>query len=190
MSSIEIEDNYQQLLLDLALLAIRYGLAHGKVIEVDEGDYPEPLREHRATFVTLKHQGQLRGCIGTLEAYRPLVKDVAANAYAAAFSDPRFRPVTDAQLPDLKISISILMPSEELSFENEVELIGQLRPGVDGLILQEGSYRGTFLPSVWESLPDKHQFLEHLKRKAGLATDYWSDKIRVYRYTTQSFGQS
>jgi AmmeMemoRadiSam system protein A len=189
MSFTEIEAQHQPLLLDVARESIAYGLEHGRGKDVDVGDYSPALCEHRATFVTLKLNGQLQGCIGTLEAYRPLVTDVVANAYAAAFSDPRFPPVTHAQLPHLAISISILSPPEELTFKNESELQDQLRADIDGLILREGSFRGTFLPSVWKSLPDKRQFLEHLKLKAGLSVDYWSDKIQVYRYTTQSFGQ-
>ena len=189
MSSIEIEARHQSLLLDLARDSIAYGLEHRRELDIDVQDYPPALGEHRATFVTLKLNRELQGCIGTLEAYRPLVRDVVANAYAAAFSDPRFSPVTRAQLSQLAISISVLSPPEELTIKNESELLEQLRSGIDGLILREGPMRGTFLPSVWESLPDKRQFLAHLKLKAGLSVDYWSDTIQVFRYSTQSFGQ-
>jgi AmmeMemoRadiSam system protein A len=121
-----------------------------------------------------------------LDAYRPLVVDVVHNAYAAAFSDPRFNPVTGKELDDLQIGISILSPSEELIFDSEAHLLELLRPGIDGLILKEGRHRGTFLPSVWESLPDRRQFLENLKLKADLPLTYWSCSIQVYRYTTQA----
>ncbi len=189
MSSTEIEAGHQRLLLGLARESIAYGLAQRRELNVDLQDYPPALGEHRATFVTLKLNRELQGCIGTLEAYRPLVRDVVGNANAAAFSDPRFNPVTRGQFPHLAVSISILSPPEELIFRNESELLEQLRCGIDGLILREGPLRGTFLPSVWESLPDKQQFLAHLKLKAGLSVDHWSDKIQVSRYTTQIFGE-
>ena len=185
----EIESLYHPLLIRIARDAIAYGLDHGCEIEVSEREYPEPLWEIRASFVTLRIYGELQGCIGSLEAYRPLVKDIASNAHAAAFSDPRFNSLTKDQFTHLQISISILGISEEMAFSDESDLLRQIRPGIDGLILQEGSRRGTFLPSVWESLQDKRQFLEHLKLKAGLPSDYWSDRIRMFRYTAQSFGQ-
>jgi AmmeMemoRadiSam system protein A len=185
----EIGPQYHPILLQLAREAIAYGLDRGCEMNVQERRYPEPLREQRASFVTLKLEGELRGCIGSFEAYRSLVKDIAGNAYAAAFSDPRFKPLTRDQFPRLQIDISILSPSEELRFDSETDLLRQVRPGLDGLTLQEGRRRSTFLPNVWESLPDKRQFLEHLKLKAGLDPDYWSDSIRAFRYTTQRFGQ-
>ena len=147
------------------------------------------LQQIRATFVTLEIDGELRGCIGTLEAHQALVNDVAYNAHAAAFSDPRFFPLSEKEYPRLDIHISILTPAEPMRFSSENDLIAQLRPGVDGLILQDGNHRGTFLPSVWEQLPEAKQFFTHLKRKAGLPMDYWTDSLQVYRYTTESFGQ-
>lgn len=143
------------------------------------------LLENRATFVTLEIAGQLRGCIGTLEAYRPLAEDVAANALAAACHDPRFPPLSPAECPEIKISISVLSSPEEILFSSENDLLGQIRPGMDGLILQEGIQRGTFLPSVWEQLPEKELFFEHLKQKAGLPFGYWSDTLRVFRYQSE-----
>lgn len=188
-STDEIGPQYHPILLNLAREAITFGLDHGREMTVQETQYPERLREQRASFVTLKFDGELKGCIGSLEAYRSLVKDVAGNAYVAAFSDPRFEPLTPEQLTRLYIGISILSPSEELTFGSESDLLRQMRPGVDGLTLQEGRQRGTFLPSVWESLQDRQQFLRHLKLKAGLPGDYWSDSIQAFRYTTQSFGE-
>jgi AmmeMemoRadiSam system protein A len=188
MSSSELGPEHQRLPLDVARESIEHGLAHGRPPRVSAGDFPPPLREPRASFVTLHRQGRLRGCIGTLEAHRPLVEDVAANAYAAAFSDPRFPPLSREELADLAISISILSPPQELHFDSEEDLLAQLRPGVDGLILQEGARRGTYLPSVWSELPDRRRFLEHLKLKAGLPSEYWSDSLRVFRYTAQGIG--
>jgi len=188
MSSTELNHAKQRLLLDVARESIEHGLAHGRPLRVVVGDFAAPLREPRASFVTLHRQGRLRGCIGTLEAHRPLVDDVAANAYAAAFSDPRFPPLSREELADLDISISILSPPQQLAFDSE-DLLAQLRPGVDGLILQNNGRRGTFLPSVWSELPDRHRFLEHLKLKAGLPGGYWSDSIRAFRYTVQGIGK-
>lgn len=186
MSSNEIEQRFHPILLQLAREAITYGLNHGKEMKLHIESVPQLLRDERASFVTIRLAGDLRGCIGSLEAYRPLVVDVVHNAYAAAFSDPRFHPVTRRELDNLQISISVLSPSKELIFDSEAQLLKLLRPGIDGLILKEGKHRGTFLPSVWESLPDRRQFLENLKLKAGLPSDYWSSKIQVYRYTTQA----
>jgi AmmeMemoRadiSam system protein A len=175
-------------LLDLARRSIAHGLDRGTPLQVDPGDYPEPLRYQRATFVTLHIHGALRGCIGHLEAVQPLVRDVVENAYAAAFRDPRFPPVSHQERPALAVHISILTPPEPMTFATEADLLAQIRPGIDGLILTEGQARGTFLPSVWESLAEPRDFLHHLKRKAGLPADHWSDRVRVERYTTESFG--
>ncbi|MBI9019809.1 MAG: AmmeMemoRadiSam system protein A [Verrucomicrobia bacterium] len=153
------------------------------------GELPAELMEQRATFVTLTSDGNLRGCIGMLEACRPLAEDVAENAVAAAFHDPRFPPLSRDEFDDLQISISVLSPPGEMSFSSEADLLSQVRPGVDGLILQEGVRRGTFLPSVWEELPEKEMFFEHLKLKAGLPAGYWSETLRVFRYTTEYIQQ-
>ncbi len=176
-------------LLETARLSILQGLERGRPLSIDPFRYPEPLREKRATFVTLQIGGRLRGCIGTLEAIRPLIQDVAHNAWAAAFSDPRFPPLSKSEFDSLEIEISILTPPESMVFDSEADLLRQIRPGMDGLILEEDGYRGTFLPSVWKSLPDPHEFLRHLKQKAGLPPNYWSDTLKVYRYTTESFGE-
>lgn len=177
-------------LLDVAHASIQHGLRHHQALTVNPGDYPEPLRPLRATFVTLEKAGQLRGCIGALAAYQPLVQDVATHAYAAAFEDPRFPEVQVAEFPALEVHISVLSPPELLHFASEEELLAQLRPGEDGLILQFRHYRGTFLPSVWEHLADPYVFLAQLKQKAGLPLDFWSSELRVERYTTEYFGDS
>ena len=150
-------------------------------------DCPNELQEERATFVTLTINGALRGCIGRLEACRPLVEDVAENARAAAFEDPRFEPLSEDEFRQIEIYISVLSPLEEMSFASEADLLQQIRPGEDGLILQDGARRGTFLPSVWKELPDAERFLMHLKMKAGLPNTYWSDTLRVFRYTAEYF---
>ncbi len=180
---------HQQCLLELAKNSIQHGLQTGHPLTVDLADYPAELTELRATFVTLQINHQLRGCIGMLEAVRPLAEDIAKNAFAAAFNDPRFAPLSAAEFAELDIHLSILTPAEPVSFSSEQDLVAQLQPGVDGLILEEGRRRGTFLPSVWESLPEPRQFLRHLKQKAGLAPDYWSDTIRIYRYRAELIGE-
>ena len=175
----------QKILLQTARDTIEYGLKYQQLKKIDILSYPPSLQEKGACFVTLKIGDQLRGCIGSLQAYQPLIEDVAHNAYAAAFQDPRFYPVTAAELPDLTIHISVLNKPEPMYFTSEADLISQLRPGIDGLILTEGPHRGTFLPSVWENLPDPKTFLQHLKLKAGLPKHYWSDTLKIERYTVE-----
>jgi AmmeMemoRadiSam system protein A len=182
MSSAESET----CLLDVARRSIEHGVTAGEPIRLDVNDYPEPLRIPRATFVTLHRQGELRGCMGALEASRPLVSDVAHNAHAAAFRDPRFAALTEAELADLEIHLSILSPLEPLPVANEPDLLRQLRPGIDGLVVRDRTHQGTFLPSVWESLNEPAEFVRQLKHKAGLPQDAWSDDWEVLRYTVDS----
>lgn len=183
-----LNKDHQQLLLQVARDSIQHGLQTGKPLAVNLAEYSAELTEPRATFVTLEKYGQLRGCIGMLEAVRPLVKDIAENAFSAAFRDPRFPALEADELDDLDIHLSILTPAEPMAFSSEQDVLLQLQPGIDGLILEEGYRRGTFLPSVWESLPEPRQFLRHLKQKAGLPPDYWSKNIRIYRYRTEVVG--
>lgn len=175
------------MLLDIARHSIAYGLQHGEAAPVTVTDYSPALQEVKATFVTLTIHDALRGCIGTLQAFRPLVEDVAHNAFAAAFHDPRFPRLSRKELDRLHLHISILSTPEPIRYTDEQDLLAQLRPGVDGLILEEGYYRGTFLPQVWDSLPDPKQFLRHLKLKAGLPPDYWSKAIKMQRYSVEEF---
>jgi len=176
------------MLLEVARQSITSGLEHGCALSIDPDAYPASLRPVRATFVTLEIDTNLRGCIGSLEARLPLVEDVAEHAYSAAFEDPRFPPLRKAEFAQLALHISVLSPPLPLSFESEEEVLAQLRPGVDGLVLQLGASRATFLPSVWEHLPDPYIFLAQLKQKAGLPLDYWSADLQIARYTTESFG--
>ncbi len=183
-----LSEEQRRYLLQLAHDSIRHGLSHDAPLPVDVAKLAPELRALRATFVTLKKRGELRGCIGTLEAIRPLAEDIASNAYAAAFQDPRFPPLQESELNELEVQLSILTPAEPVHFQSERDLLAQLQPGVDGLILVEGGRRGTFLPSVWEQLPTPKQFLEHLKLKTGLPAGYWSDSIKVNRYRTVTVG--
>ena len=174
-------------LLRIARESIVHGLHHGRPLDTDADCYPPALRVPRASFVTLETGDELRGCIGTLEARRSLVEDVAGNAFSAAFRDPRFPPLHADELARLDIHISVLGPPQPIAFDSEGDLIAQLRPGADGLILSAPGHRGTFLPSVWESLPQPEEFLRQLKRKAGLPANYWSRDIAVERYSAETF---
>ena len=169
-------------LLQVALSSIESGLRSGTPMTVDSQEYDRELREPRASFVTLKKNQSLRGCIGSLEAHKCLVEDIAFNAFAAAFRDPRFQKLDSEELD------FVLGPSQALTFDSQQTLLDMLRPGQDGLILQDRNARSTFLPAVWESLPQPEEFLKQLKIKAGLPADYWSDTLEVWRYTTESFG--
>lgn len=179
----------RQRLLAIARASIAHGLAQGAPLPIALADEPAPLHATRASFVTLELGGNLRGCIGHLEAVGPLATDVAENAFAAAFQDPRFPPLSEPELARVAIAVSVLTPPEPLAFASEAELLAQIEPGIDGLILSEGHRRGTFLPSVWSQLPHRATFLRHLKQKAGLPPDHWSDQIQVARYRTESFGE-
>lgn len=174
-------------LLQVALSSIESGLDSGAPEAINSEEYSQQLRELRACFVTLKTGPSLRGCIGSLEAHRRLVEDVAANAFAAAYRDPRFQKLDRGELDAIDIGVSVLGPSQALTFDSQQTLLDMLRPGQDGLILQDRNARGTFLPSVWKSLPEPAEFLDQLKMKAGLTADYWSDTLEVWRYSTESF---
>lgn len=185
-------EKQQQTLIHIARQAISYGLKHHRPPELDVQQYEPKLRQKRATFVTLHHSAQLRGCIGSLEPTRALAQDVASHAFAAAFNDPRFLPLAEHELTGLDINISILSDYEAMHFHDEEDLLGQLRPTVDGLILEDPAQnaRGTFLPAVWMTLPNRKLFWRQLKKKANLSEDHWSDTLRVWRYTTESIKSS
>lgn len=171
------------LLLELARTAIQNHLEHGRPVVSHAGpDMPAALRQPGACFVTLKKNGQLRGCIGSPQAWRPLAEDVCDNAVKAASRDPRFPPVTAAEWPEVSLSVSVLTPPTAMTIADQDDLLAQLRPGIDGLIIEDAGKRALFLPSVWEQLPDKRQFLAHLKLKAGMAADHWSPSFRAQRF--------
>ena len=184
-----LADPDRKILHKLASDSIKYTLENGKDARFEStlslADYSEALQQNRASFVTLKIDNELRGCIGTLEARQPLVFDVVENARSAAFHDPRFAPVSQKEFPLLQIHISVLSIPEPVEFTSEQDLLQQIRPNIDGLILTAAGHRGTFLPSVWESLPTAEQFWLHLKNKAGLPMNYWNDNIKVW--TTKKF---
>lgn len=182
----------QDQLLKIACDSLQNGVKNGKALRIDTTEFDNSLIENRATFVTLHKEHannkELRGCIGSLIAHQPLVIDVAENAYSAGFRDPRFPALTNDELEVLEVHISILTPPELMSFTSRDDLLEQIRPNVDGLILSDGFSRGTFLPSVWEQLPGQEEFLQNLLMKAGLPHDYWSNSIKMERYETICFG--
>lgn len=150
---------------------------------------PPALTVRRSSFVTLHRNEELRGCCGTLDAPRALAEDVWRNAWAAAFNDYRFPPLTAAEWPQVTLHLSLLTAPEPLDVISETQLLAVLRPSIDGLILESDIGRATFLPAVWEQLPDPAQFVRHLKMKAGWPATYWSNRVRCFRYTTESFGE-
>lgn len=147
------------------------------------------LAQPGASFVTLRQDDRLRGCIGSLEARRALGIDVAENACSAAFRDPRFAPLAPREFRTTVVEVSLLAPAEALECRDEEHLLAQLRPGIDGLVLSYGHRRGTFLPQVWDVLPDPRRFVRELKQKAGLAADFWHSALRVERYTVTKWSE-
>lgn len=145
------------------------------------------LNRPGASFVTLRIEEELRGCCGSIEATRPLHMDVWNNAWASAFTDPRFPALTPAEWPETGLEISVLSQPVRCDVRDQLELLEVLRPGVDGVILQAGARRSTFLPAVWEQLPEPSQFIRHLKLKAGWPVDFWPADLQVWLYTTESF---
>ena len=180
---VEIEG---QLLPSLAraTIAAAFGLSAAKQT------LPAVLQQEGASFVTLHLNGQLRGCIGSLVARRPLAEDVRDNALAAAFHDFRFPPLTAPEFGDIDISVSVLGGAESLPVDSEADAVQQLIPGLDGVILDFQGRRGTFLPQVWQQLPHAGEFLTQLKRKAGLPPDFWHPDIRLSRYRVQEYAEA
>jgi len=174
------------ILTGLARAAIAGQLGFDMRTELPDAPF---LHKQGASFVTLQQYGELRGCIGSLEAHRPLIEDVRANAIAAAFHDPRFAPLGRDELDTIEIEVSLLTPSTPLSFGSEQQAYDQLRPGVDGVILEYGSHRATFLPQVWQQLPFASIFMAHLKQKAGLPADFWADDVHIAVYQVEKYSE-
>ena len=182
-----LTDEGRDMALACAARSIRNGLARGKPSQVRLGTFGPELEAMRASFITLTIADRLRGCIGTIPPRVPLVQDVVENAFKSAFQDPRFKPLERAEFDSLTLSISILGAPGRMRFRDEADLLGQLRPGIDGLIIEADERRGVFLPQVWEQCADAEEFLAKLKAKAGLPRDYWSDRLAARRYTTETF---
>jgi AmmeMemoRadiSam system protein A len=173
----------------LRLVRETIGQRLGLVDSVDRDGLEEnELQQDLATFVTLKIDGRLRGCIGNLEANGPLLDSLETNARQAAFHDHRFAPLSRQEFDRVTIDISILTRPQRLDYRDGQDLLGRLRPGIDGVILKKGRARATFLPQVWQQLPRPHQFLEHLCLKAGLHRSAWQDPdVEIYLYQVQIF---
>jgi AmmeMemoRadiSam system protein A len=185
----EFSERDRQVLLSLARLAIEQSVRHGRLLDVDLEDPSPPCREPRACFVTLTKQGELRGCIGTLVAREPLVRAVMDNARSAALNDTRFPPVVPEELSEIDVHISVLTEPRPLVFASPRDLLDQLRPDRDGVVFRHGGKTATFLPQVWEQIPDKVTFLERLCLKAGLPPSVWQEPGTVIEvYEVESFG--
>lgn len=172
---------------DLLLSIARASIARRFGIFFETDASAKFLHETAACFVTLMQNEQLRGCIGSLEARRSLLDDVRANAQAAAFQDPRFAPLPASELADTRIEVSVLSALSRIEFDDENDALAKLRPGIDGIVLSCNGCRGTFLPQVWDSLPQPRSFLGELKRKAGLPADFWSPGVQLFRYGVEKW---
>jgi AmmeMemoRadiSam system protein A len=175
-------------LLDAAIEAVRTTLATGRRVDPPLAGLPDAAIADGASFVTLRRGERLLGCIGTIEPVRPLVVDIAHNAIAAAFDDPRLPPLTRDDFMRMSLKVSVLSPLEPLAVDDLADLRARVSPGVDGLLVAAGHHRGTFLPSVWDQVPDADAFLEALWRKAGWAPGRWPADLAVWRYRTDEFG--
>jgi len=179
----------QLFLLSLAREVIYKKCTNEVLPEINIGKLNKELREKKATFVTLKNNERLRGCIGNLFPHQELVFDVMHNALSAAFHDERFSPVRFDELGGLTIEISVLSLPIEVSFRSEQDLVQSLVVGEDGVLLKDKNFQATFLPSVWSQIHDKEMFLRELKEKAGLSPQYWSETIRIWKYHVDKFSE-
>lgn len=174
-----------EILLDIARESVRHA-----VLGTPETEHDDPwLWQPGATFVTLRHQGALRGCLGSLEAREPLIRDLRSNAHAAATRDPRFSPLTAEELPETDVEVSLLSPLEPVACETQQEALRRLAAGRDGWVLSFREHSGTFLPQVWEALPEPREFLARLREKAGLPPDFWDPEVRLWRYSVEKWGE-
>jgi AmmeMemoRadiSam system protein A len=190
MHSPDRQDLLGTALLRLARSSIEHGLVHNEPLPIHVEELSAQLAEPAATFTTLHRDGRLRGCCGTLEAAHPLAVNVANSAFQAAFRDSRFDPVGQDEFDALRLEVSVLSPLEPVRVCDEADLLDRLQPGTDGLVLIEGKRRATFLPEVWEQLPEPRTFLAQLKKKSGLPEDYWSAGLEFRRYHTTLYAES
>lgn len=183
-----LTDAEKMILLRLARQTIERVVNGQSMLPLKLDDYSPSLRENGASFVTLTEDDDLRGCIGALEPFQPLVQDVCEHAASAAIDDYRFQPVTPGEVARLKIEISRLTPPQPFSYNQPTELITGLRPNVDGVIIRDGLHRATFLPQVWQKLPDPQAFLAHLCQKMGAPANLWQRKpLQVFTYQVEEF---
>jgi len=188
MPADKLTSEEKDILLRLAREALERGVKGEALPSLDLESQPPRLRKLGASFVTLTINGNLRGCIGTLEPYQPLAEDVREHAVAAALSDFRFPPVRPEELPAIHIEVSRLTMPEPLVYASPEDLLTRLRPGMDGVLLRDGSRRATFLPQVWEKVPDPAEFLNHLCQKMGAKSGLWREKqLQVSTYQVEEF---
>jgi AmmeMemoRadiSam system protein A len=180
-----LDQRSRQVLLGIARDALCLAVREGTRLHVPLHRLPASVQQVRGSFVTLTMRQQLRGCIGSLSGRDALAQSIADHSYAAALGDPRFTPVREGELAEVRIELSVLTPLSALIATSESELLAQLRPYQDGLVIEDGVHRATFLPKVWETLPEPTQFLRQLKCKAGLPAEGWSPHIRVLRYESE-----
>ncbi|MDR4518554.1 MAG: AmmeMemoRadiSam system protein A [Nitrosomonas sp.] len=190
MHSDEIRDEKGKTLLQIARLSIARALQVDD-LETESVDTTEKwLAEPGATFVTLTQYNRLRGCIGSLHTHQTLLENVSRNAISAALHDNRFLPVTAEEFDSIRVEVSVLSALQPMAFSSEADALAQLRPDIDGVMFEWGVYRSTFLPQVWESLPQPRDFLAQLKLKAGLNADFWNDTIHLSRYTVKKWRET
>ena len=185
--------NFGKVLLKIARESINNkinNLAINKNLDEYQNEIKVQLQINAAVFVTITINHQLRGCIGSLFGYRPLIDDLIDNAISAAFRDPRFPPLTKAEFNKIIIEVSLLTPPTQLNFNNRNDALAKLRPEIDGVILSEGNNRSTFLPQVWEQLPNPDVFIDHLLQKAGLPSGYWSEKVKLETYQVKKWSEN
>jgi uncharacterized protein len=181
----------QKILLHMARQALECGVRGEKLPPLDETSLSSQLHEIGASFVTLTIQGELRGCIGALEAHQPLAQDVREHAVAAALEDPRFPPVREDELSRIQIEVSRLTRPIPLPYKDAVDLLSKITPHVDGVILRDGFRRATFLPQVWEKIPNRVEFLNYLCHKMGAGEDAWiTHHLEVFIYHVEEFRES
>lgn len=186
MSSEQMNSDYGSILLPIARASIAEPLGEVRAT----AEQAPWLQLPGACFVTLTQNDELRGCIGSLEAHRPLLLDVKANAYAAAFRDPRFKPLIAAELGRTEVEISLLSEMQPLEFASEQEALAKLQPGIHGVVFEYGQYRSTFLPQVWDQLPKVTDFMGHLKSKAGLSPSFWAKEVKLSLYSVSKWKES
>lgn len=186
-----LNQSEQSLLLTIAREALDHAVRGEPLPTIPLESLPAPLLEQGASFVTLTSAGKLRGCIGTLEAYQPLAVDVQTHAVAAALQDYRFPRVQPAELSNIVVEISVLTPRQRLTYRDPAELLAKLKPGIDGVVISDGSRTATFLPQVWQQLPDPADFLSHLCQKMGASADLWRKSVlEVSLYQVQEFQEN
>jgi len=191
MKNIFLSEIDMKKLLEIAREAITCVVRNEQIKIVEPGEYSQILRDPGASFVTLTKKEKLRGCIGTLEAYQPLVLDVQEHAVAAAMEDYRFPDVSEDELQLIKIEISRLTPVQLMDYSTPKDLISKLRKNVDGVLIKAYGRRGTFLPQVWEKVPDSNQFLSQLCVKMGVSPDLWREEhLQVYTYQVEKFKEA